>query len=125
MSAEFAEAPVPRPVNRLSGRIDDLLTSGEHAPYEDHWLQVVLTDPIRPKGAMDRLRSRFPHTLTLSFEPEGGVQDAVVRPKVAGRPEIEVALDFVREVRGEAADPAETDLLQKAVEACRTKEAMA
>jgi exonuclease SbcD len=125
VSAEFVEAPVPRPVNRLSGRIDDLLTSDEHAPYEDHWLQVVLTDPIRPKGAMDRLRSRFPHTLTLSFEPEGGVQDAVARPKVAGRPEIEVALDFVREVRGEAADPAETDLLQKAVEACRTKEAMA
>ncbi|GAA0851425.1 exonuclease SbcCD subunit D [Streptosporangium amethystogenes subsp. fukuiense] len=123
--AEFAEAPVPRQVGRLTGRIDDLLAAPEHARYEDHWLQVTLVDRIRPKGAMERLRSRFPHTLALSFEPEGGAGETVTRPRVAGRPEIEVALDFVREVRGEAADPAETELLQRAVEASRAKEAMA
>ncbi|GAA2910644.1 exonuclease SbcCD subunit D [Streptosporangium fragile] len=123
--AEFVEAPVPRPVGRLRGRLDDLLAAPGHARYEDHWLQVVLTDPVRPRGAMERLRSRFPHTLALSFEPEGGPEETVARPRIAGRPEIEVALDFVREVRGEAADPAETLLLQQAVEACRTKETMA
>ncbi|MFF5207440.1 exonuclease SbcCD subunit D [Streptosporangium sp. NPDC000396] len=125
VSAEFVEAPVPRPVNRLRGQLDDLLTSAEYTPYEDHWLQVTLTDPIRPKGAMERLRSRFEHTLTLSFEPEGGVRETAARPRLAGRPEIEVALDFIREVRGEAADGDETRLIQEAVEACRTKEAMA
>ncbi|WP_433239952.1 exonuclease SbcCD subunit D [Streptosporangium sp. CA-135522] len=125
VSADFVEAPVPRPVGRLRGRLDDLLTSTEHTRYEDHWLQVTLTDPIRPKSAMERIRSRFEHALTLSFEPEGGVREAVVRPRLAGRPEIEVALDFVREVRGEAADADETRLIQEAVEACRTKEAMA
>ncbi|GIH92655.1 exonuclease SbcCD subunit D [Planobispora siamensis] len=123
--AEFVEAPVPRRLGRLSGRLEDLLTAGEHADHEDRWLQVVLTDPVRPKGAMERLRSRFPHTLTLSFEPEGGVREQVTRARTAGRPEIEVALDFVREVRGEAADAEETLLLQQAVEACRTKETMA
>ncbi|GAA3089098.1 exonuclease SbcCD subunit D [Streptosporangium carneum] len=125
VSAEFAEAPVPRRVGRIRGRLDDLLASADHARYEDHWLQVTLTDPIRPKSAMERLRSRFEHTLSLSFEPEGGVQEAAARPRLAGRPEIEVALDFVREVRGEAADTEETRLLQEAVEACRVKEAMA
>ncbi|MBB2911574.1 exonuclease SbcD [Streptosporangium becharense] len=123
--AEFVEAPVPRPVGRLRGRIDDLLSSPGHARYEDHWLQVVLTDPIRPRGAMERLRSRFPHTLALSFEPEGGAGDTAVRPRIAGRPEIEVVLDFVREVRGEAADPDETLLLRRAVEDSRAREAMA
>ncbi|MEV8633506.1 exonuclease SbcCD subunit D [Streptosporangium sp. NPDC051023] len=125
VSAEFAEAPVPRRIARISGRLDDLLGSADHARYEDHWLQVTLTDPVRPKGAMERLRSRFEHTLSLSFEPEGGVGETVARPRLAGRPEIEVALDFVREVRGEAADTEETRLLQDAVEACRVKEAMA
>ncbi len=125
VSAEFAEAPVPRRVGRLRGRLDDLLGSAGHARYEDHWLHVTLTDPVRPKSAMERLRSRFEHTLSLSFEPEGGVQEPVARPRLAGRPEIEVALDFVREVRGEAADTEETRLLQEAVEACRVKEAMA
>src|SRR5690606_22962266 len=69
--AEFVPAPVPRPVGRISGRLDDLLTSPRYADVEDHWLQVVLTDPERPRAAMDRLRARFPHTLALSFEPEG------------------------------------------------------
>ncbi|MBG0831008.1 exonuclease SbcCD subunit D [Planomonospora sp. ID67723] len=123
--AEFAEAPVPRRLGRLTGRLDDLLTSGAYADHEDRWLQVTLTDPVRPKGAMERLRTRFAHTLALSFEPEGGGQETAARPRVAGRPEIEVALDFVREVRGEAADADETGLLQKAIEECRTKEAMA
>ncbi|WP_326823952.1 exonuclease SbcCD subunit D [Streptosporangium sp. NBC_01756] len=125
VTAEFAEAPVPRPVHRLRGRLDDLLSSAEHTPYESHWLQVTLTDPIRPKGAMERLRSRFEHTLTLFFEPEGGIRETVARPKLAGRPELDVTLDFVREVRGEAADADEIRLIQEAVEACRTKEAMA
>ncbi|MFF3444730.1 exonuclease SbcCD subunit D [Streptosporangium sp. NPDC002721] len=123
--AEFVEAPVPRPVSRLTGRIDDLLAAPEHTRLEDHWLQVTLVDRIRPKGAMERLRSRFPHTLALSFEPEGGVHETVTRARAAGRPEIDVALDFVREVRGEAADPDETRLLREAVEFSRMKEAKA
>ncbi|MFD0889029.1 exonuclease SbcCD subunit D, partial [Streptosporangium algeriense] len=125
VSAEFAEAPVPRPIARLKGRIESLLTSEEHARHEDHWLQVTLTDPVRPKEAMERLRTRFPHTLSLSFEPEGGAQQSAVRPRLAGKPEIEVALDFVREVRGEEADPEETTLLREAIENCRIREAMA
>ncbi|RBQ19518.1 exonuclease SbcCD subunit D [Spongiactinospora rosea] len=124
-TAEFVPAPVPRPIARVSGRLDDLLTSPRHSGLEDHWLAVVLTDPVRPKGAMERLRQRFPHTLTLAFQPEGGGERPVARRTAAGRPEIDVALDFVREVRGEPADDAERDLLRQAVEACRIKEAAA
>ncbi|MEV4468424.1 exonuclease SbcCD subunit D [Nonomuraea salmonea] len=121
---EFVPAPVPRPVGRLRGEIDDLLTHPRHAPYEDHWLQIILTDPVRPKSAMDRLRARFPHTLALSFEPVGAVP-AAQPVRLSGRPEAEVALDFVKEVRGEPAAPEEEDLLRQAIEASRVKETMA
>ncbi|WP_084960460.1 exonuclease SbcCD subunit D [Thermoactinospora rubra] len=123
-SAEFVPAPVPRPIGRLRGTLEELLTSPRYETYRDHWLQVVLTDPVRPKAAMDRLRARFPHTLALSFEPSGGPA-AASRPRLAGRPEAEVALDFVREVRGEPASAEEEALLREAVEAARLKEATA
>ncbi|MFI6708094.1 exonuclease SbcCD subunit D [Nonomuraea sp. NPDC050478] len=122
--AEFVPAPVPRPVGRLSGRLDDLLTSPRYEYVEDHWLQVVLTDPVRPRAAMDRLRARFPHTLALSFEPEGE-RAAPAPARLQGRPEAEVALDFVREVRGEPATREEQELLRRAIEESRVKETMA
>ncbi|MEV7969349.1 exonuclease SbcCD subunit D [Sphaerisporangium sp. NPDC088356] len=122
--AEFVPAPVPRPIARLRGHLADLLVSAEWAGFEDHWLQVTLTDPVRPKGAMERLRQRFPHTLALAFEPGGVVRAAAGAPRLAGRPEIDVALDFIREVRGEPADHDERRLLQEAVQACRAKEAL-
>jgi exonuclease SbcD len=122
--AEFVPAPVPRPVARLRGDLEDLLTFPKYADFEDHWLQITLTDPVRPKLAMDRLRARFPHALALSFDPVGDVPAA--RPvRVSGRPEADVALDFVREVRGEPAAPDEEDLLRQAIEASRVKETMA
>ncbi|WP_248962749.1 exonuclease SbcCD subunit D [Sphaerisporangium perillae] len=123
--AEFVPAPVPRPIARVSGRLADLLSSERWAGFEDHWLQVTLTDPVRPKGAMESLRRRFPHTLALAFAPELTAQDAPRAPRLSGRPEIEVALDFIREVRGEPADDDERRLLREAVEACRAKEALA
>jgi exonuclease SbcD len=70
VTAEFAEAPVPRRLARLRGRLDDLLADDRHAALEDRWLQVTLTDPERPVAAMERLRRRFPHTLVLGHAPD-------------------------------------------------------
>ncbi|GAA1263189.1 exonuclease SbcCD subunit D [Sphaerisporangium rubeum] len=122
-SATFVPAPVPRPLARLRGHLDDLVTSPAWSAYEDHWLQVTLTDPVRPKAAMERLRQRFPHTLNLVFAPENAPEPARA-PRLAGRPEIDVAMDFVRDVRGEPADAAERALLRRAFESCRAKEAL-
>jgi exonuclease SbcD len=123
--AEFVEAPVPRRAARVTGRLDDLLTAEKWARYEDHWLQVTLTDPDRPAGAMERLRRRFPHTLALAFEPEGGPagDDRGWAERIRDRSDLEIAYDFVREVRGAPADQAEGDLLGEAFEACRRAEA--
>ncbi|MFC4113777.1 exonuclease SbcCD subunit D [Nonomuraea zeae] len=122
--AEFVPAPVPRAVGRVRGELEELLTLPRYTAVEDHWLQVTLTDAVRPKSAMERLRARFPHALALVFDPAGAAP-AAQPARLSGRPESEVALDFVREVRGEPAAPEEEDLLRQAIEASRAKETMA
>lgn len=127
IGAEFVEAPVPRRLARVAGRLDDLLTSAEHDRHEDHWLQITLTDPDRPAAAMERLRRRFPHALVLGFRPENerAASARTWSERVTGRPEIDIAGDFVAEVTGGPASPAERDLLREAFQSCRHKEAMA
>jgi exonuclease SbcD len=120
---DFVPAPVPRRLAMLRGRIDDLLADPAHADVEDAWLQVTLTDPRRPMHAMDRLRSRFPHVLILSFEPEGASRDrGPVMPRVDGRSDLDVALGFVAEVRSLEATTEEALLLQLACDSCRINE---
>ncbi|MGW2314392.1 exonuclease SbcCD subunit D [Actinomadura luteofluorescens] len=127
VAAEFVEAPVPRRLARVRGRIDDLLSDPSFDGLEDRWLQVTLTDGRRPSAAMERLRRRFPHTLVLGFEPEGGGADGARTwsEHVRERSALDIAGDFVAEVTDGPADGDERALLHEAFEACRQKEAMA
>ncbi|CAN5865228.1 exonuclease SbcCD subunit D [soil metagenome] len=116
---EFVPAPVPRRLARIRGRLDDLLSDRAYAAHEDRWLQVTLTDPLRPRAAMERLRTRFPHALLLDFAPEGRA-DAPTRwaDRLRGRTDREIVRDFVEVVRDEPADPAELALLDAACDSC-------
>lgn len=118
-SAEFVEAPVPRPLARLRGTLAELLADSALARHEQSWVQATLTDDARPAQAMEQLRRRFPHTLVLGFEPASG--DAVAlptgRPR-SGRSDHEVARDFIAEMRGRPASEAESALLLDACDAC-------
>ncbi|NKZ06910.1 exonuclease SbcCD subunit D [Actinomadura latina] len=127
VAGEFVPAPVPRRLARLRGRIDDLLADPSHDALEDRWLQVTLTDARRPSAAMERLRRRFPHTLVLGFDPEGGGTDGTRTwsERVRERSALDVAGDFVAEVTDGPATDAERALLREAFEACRQKEALA
>lgn len=111
-SDDFAAAPVPRRLARLSGRIDDLLEDASLTGYEDSWLQIELTDEIRPAQAMARLQRRFPHTVALQFSPAG--KPAVARGSTEGRSDHQISLDFVAAARGAPATAAESALLQRA-----------
>lgn len=117
--AGFVEAPVPRPLARLRGHIDDLLDDARHAHAEGAWVQAVLTDRARPAQAKPRLERRFPHLLSVNFEPEGAAVDTLPTARVGqGVSDHQIALDFVGEVRGRPADPAESALLLDACDAC-------
>jgi len=116
LQAEFIDAPVPRRLARLTGAIDDLLDDPAHAEVEDAWLQITLTDPIRPARAMARLQDRFEHLVALHFAQPPTERSSVRR--LEGRSDHAIALDFVADVRGEPASPVESELLRDACEAC-------
>lgn len=117
VSTTWVDAPVPRRLSRLSGTLADLLGDPTLADREDDWLQVTLTDPRRPARAMEQLRRRFPHTLVLQFPTPAAEPHAPRRP-ATGTSDHAIALDFVRHVRGAEATPAESSLLQEAIDAC-------
>ncbi len=117
-SCEFLEAPVPRPLARIRGTLEELLADPGLERHQAAWVQATLTDDCRPLQAMDRLRSRFPHTLVLGFEPAGGNPHAVPSARVQGRSDHDIALDFVAEMRGSAATEPEAHLLREAFDAC-------
>ncbi|MFD7074414.1 exonuclease SbcCD subunit D [Nocardioides sp. NPDC059952] len=119
VASEFVEAPVPRGLARLRGTLEELLSDPRHEVHETSWLQITLTDRIRPAQAMERLRRRFPHTLVLGFESTAPVLGALSRPDPSRpRRDIDLVTEFVAELRGEPAAKAELALLQTAVDAC-------
>ena len=86
-------------------------------------MSVTLTDPSRPEGPMDALRTRFPHILVLTFEPDGAVPDGrCYRARVAGRDDRAIAAEFVQHVRNAPATDGERRLLAEAFEAVRAPE---
>lgn len=116
--AEWVEAPVPRPLARLTGTVEELLGDPAHAWAEGCWVEATLTDPGRPLQAMERLRRRFPHTLVLSF---AGARPPLGAPGAStshARRDHDVAREFLVELRGHQPDPAEVALLDEAVDAC-------
>ena len=118
---DLVEAPVLRPLARVRGTLEDVLAAPEHTAAEGAWVQVTLTDAIRPVGALERLSRRFPHVLQLQFDPQGAVVPVrSYAARVARREPLEVCCDFVSDVRhGTTPDEAETRLLRTALEAGR------
>jgi exonuclease SbcD len=116
--AEFVDAPVPRPLARISGALDDLLADPALERHEQSWVQATLTDDTRPLQAMDRLRRRFPHALVLTFAPTEPESTAAPTARTTGRSDHDIALDFVADLRGVPATDDEALLLRDACDAC-------
>jgi DNA repair protein SbcD/Mre11 len=118
---EEVAAPVARPLAVLRGSLEHLLADPAHRGAEAAWCQVTLTDTVRPLGAMEQVRRRFPHTLELRFDPQGAT--VPLRPyaaRVTSRSDVDVCCDFLAHVRaGRAATDDERALLAEAVEATR------
>ncbi|WP_329226348.1 MULTISPECIES: exonuclease SbcCD subunit D [unclassified Streptomyces] len=102
LGAERVDCPAPRPLARLRGRLDALLDDPALERHRGSWVEATLTDPARPEEPMARLLERFPHTLSLVFEPERAPQDplASYAQRLKGRDDQQVAEDFVAHVRG-------------------------
>ena len=125
VSVEGVDAPVERPLAVLRGDIDLLLTDPALTPAERAWCQVTLTDPVRPLGAMEQLRRRFPHTLVLQFDPQGApVPVRSYTQHTLAETDLDVCCTFLGHVRG-GRGPSEEEqtVLAAAVEAVRVQRA--
>ncbi|GAA4354501.1 exonuclease SbcCD subunit D [Angustibacter luteus] len=120
-SVESVPAPVPRPLAVLSGELDELLNDPRLGGAERSWCHVSLTDPVRPRAAMERLRTRFPHTLVVAFEPRGERPESLTyAQRLRGRSPIEVCCGFVEHARGgDAVADGDRALLADALEGGR------
>lgn len=124
LTAERVDCPVPRALARIRGALEDLLADPDLARHEDAWVEATLTDPVRPPDPMARLSERFPHTLSLAFDPDRSPDDPDVTyaRRLAGRDDQEIAEDFVLHVRGAEADEHERGVLRDAFDAVRVDE---
>ena len=117
-AAAFVPSPVPRPLRRLRGQLESLLADPSLVDAEDAWVEVTLTDDLRPAQPMERLRARFPRTLVLAFEPASPLPDAAPTARLRGQSDHAISLDFVADLRGVPATDAESGLLLDACDAC-------
>ncbi|MBK0418981.1 exonuclease SbcCD subunit D [Leucobacter sp. CSA1] len=111
---DWLQLPVPRPLVRIRGTIDELLSASGLAKHEGSWVEATLTDCVRPIDAMRRLKERFPHCARIEFAPIGGAEGPrrSYASRVAGRGDDEVIGEFLAHVRsGEGPDDAERELL--------------
>ena len=126
-SVEQVPTPVPRPLARVRGRLDDLLTDRAWAA-RDHYLQVTLTDRGPPSRADGAAAAALPRTCwcsgshpTAAPAPVGSAAAPAARSQ---RPRGRRRLRRPRAQRPEP-DPAESALLAEAFEAVRLAEASA
>uniref|UniRef100_A0AAU2VE69 Nuclease SbcCD subunit D n=1 Tax=Streptomyces sp. NBC_00003 TaxID=2903608 RepID=A0AAU2VE69_9ACTN len=122
VTAERVDCPVPRPLARIRGHLDELLEDPALTRHEQAWVEATLTDARRPADAMARISTRFPHTLGLAFDPERveGDPHASYAQRLSGRSDQQIAEDFVAHVRGGSGpDDRERTVLQGAFDAVR------
>ncbi|MFE5668710.1 exonuclease SbcCD subunit D [Streptomyces niveus] len=127
IDATRIDCPVPRPLARVRGALADLLDDPALTRHEDAWIEATLTDPVRPADPMARLAERFPHTLSLVFDPDRGDEDMVASyaQRLQGRSDQEIAEDFVAHVRGGAGpDERERTVLRGAFDHVRVDTAV-
>ncbi|MGG5171621.1 exonuclease SbcCD subunit D [Pseudarthrobacter sp. J1738] len=109
----------------LRGTLAGLLEDPQLEWAQEAYCQVTLTDTQKPAQAMDSIRSRFPHTLVLSFDPEGAqlsqkkTYSQRVREAVD---ELDVCCGFLDHVRDRPASEPERQSLVEALESVRALE---
>lgn len=126
--AERVDCPVPRPLVRMRGRLDELLADPDLERHEESWVEATLTDSARPHEPMARLAARFPHVLSLAFEPERAPEDPGLSyaQRLRGRSDQQIAEDFVAHVRaGVGPDTKERTVLGDAFDTVRADDTLA
>ena len=127
-TVEWLDLPVPRRLSLITGELDDLLGSAEHAGVENDWVAAILTDRVRPMDAMRRLQGRFPHCATLEYRPlvASEAADVTYRERIAKKTDTEIVSGFLELVRnGVGPSDFETAVINEVVAEQAAEEARA
>ncbi|AYY15023.1 exonuclease SbcCD subunit D [Actinobacteria bacterium YIM 96077] len=113
--AEIRPIPIaqPRPMARITGTLDEILTDPDFAAHEEAWAQVTITDAARPPQMRERVAHRFPHLLEIRHAPPAstiGTSTGVANPRKTDP--LHVMRDFVEHVTGQPATDTELTCLQ-------------
>ena len=84
----------PRPMSRLRGSMDELL-SEMHAASRDHFVELVVTEESYPERMHARLDAVFPFALRKEFESTRQADPSAPRGDARGRDPLEVVSDFL------------------------------
>ncbi|MBJ8342693.1 exonuclease SbcCD subunit D [Antrihabitans sp. YC3-6] len=101
VGVERRDLPVVRPLSRLTGTVDELLTDPTFDAVRGHYVSAVLTDVVRPVDAMRRLQTRFPHAVHVEWQRLQSDSALPYRARVRGRTDIDVARSFFTDVYAE------------------------
>jgi exonuclease SbcD len=123
VTAQLLPAPRPRPLREVRGRLADLLARAgtDLADLAGAWVKVVLTDQSRPVAPMERLREKWPHTIAIDFDPEGGLPgaEADLARLVKTSDPAEICGSFVEHVADTPPDQAQRAVLRDVLEAAQ------
>lgn len=125
VTVETVPTPVPRRLKKLTGDLEDLLADPSFAQHEADWVWADLTDARRPENAMERVRSRFPHAIQLSWQPRLAgepVAAADIRIDPTTADPVDVVLSFIEHVTSTPPTDDEAVLARESVERVRIAE---
>ena len=117
------EWPAPWSLALLRGTLDEVLEREDLGWAETAYCSITLTDAERPARAMERLRVRFPDTLVLGFDPEGGAAAdtrSYSQRIAAAKDDAEICCGFLEHVRGRTASVDEAALVRATVDTALT-----
>ena len=122
---EVVEVPQHRKFERIHGTLEELLTDDSFEDSRQSWVEITVTDEIRPDQPMERLRSRFEQIMLLLFDSPISAavsDDAAELTSLARADPVELSGRFLKEVRGEGPDEQERRLLEDAVKSKAAEE---
>ncbi|MBT0568443.1 exonuclease SbcCD subunit D [Williamsia sp. CHRR-6] len=112
-AVEVSGVPIPqvRGLRSLTGTLDELLSAEQYTDAEGDYIDATLTDAVRPIDPMRRLRTRFPHAVTVAWRNPRADDLDDQRHRLRGRSDLDVVSAFVTDVR-DAPSAREIELIE-------------
>ncbi|WP_147107674.1 exonuclease SbcCD subunit D [Nesterenkonia populi] len=112
---------IGRPLKRLSGTIEEVLSPETLEKWSEAYVQVKLTDDQRPEQAFQRVQEAYPWLASFSYAGAGQVSGGTTYSQKLkqARTDTEVVAGFLEHVRSRGPDEPEQQLIAEALQEAR------